>query len=55
MDEPLSNSPKKEQGELLFINGNHEVGETCMVGRDLYLSVFCCLLYVKEMSIYLSE
>ena len=26
MDEPLSNSPEKEQGELLIIDGNPEVG-----------------------------
>ena len=26
MDEPLSSSPKKEQGELLIIDGNPEFG-----------------------------
>ena len=26
MDEPLSNYPKKEQGELFIIDGNPEVG-----------------------------
>ena len=48
MDEPLSNSPKKEQGELLIIDGNPEVGEPCMFGRGIYFSVFYCLCYVKE-------
>ena len=27
IDEPLSNSPKKQQGELLIIDWNPEVGE----------------------------
>ena len=26
MDDPLSNSPEKEQGELLIIDGNPEFG-----------------------------
>ena len=30
MDEPLSHSPKTEQGELLTIVGYPEVGDPCM-------------------------
>ena len=30
MDEALSNSTEQEQGELLIIYGNPEVGEPCM-------------------------
>ena len=48
MDVPISNSPKKEQGKLLIIDGNPEVGESCMFKRALYLSVFYCLCYVKD-------
>ena len=40
MDEPLSNSLEKEQGELLIIDGNNEVGEPCIFGRGMYFSVF---------------
>ena len=32
MDELLSNSPEKEQGVFLIIDGNPEVEETCMFG-----------------------
>ena len=46
MDEPLSNSPKK-QGELLIIDGNPEVGEPCMFGRGVYLSVFYCFVVLR--------
>ena len=46
MDEALSNSPKKEQGKLLIIDGNPEVGEPCMFGRGVYLSVFYCLCFM---------
>ena len=48
MDEPLSNSPEKEQGELLIIYGDPEVREPCMFQRGMYFSVFYCLCYVKE-------
>ena len=50
MDEPLSNYPEKEQGELLIIDGNHEVGEPCMFGRGMYLYMIYFLCYVEEMS-----
>ena len=55
MDEPLSNYPKKEQGELLIIGGNPEVGEPCMFGRGVYLYVFYFLCYAKEISTDFSE
>ena len=45
MDEPLSHSPKKQQCELLTIAVDPEVGETCIFGEVLYLSVFYCLCY----------
>ena len=54
-DEPLSNSPKKEQGKLLIIDGNPEIGEPCMFVRGMYLSVFYFLCYVKEISTDLLE
>ena len=50
MDEPLSNSPEKEQNELLTIDGDPEVGEPCMFVKGMYLYVFNCLCY--EMDIY---
>ena len=55
MDEPLSNSPKKEQGKLLIIDGNSDFGEPCMFGRGMYLYVIYCLCYIKEISPDLSE
>ena len=55
MDDPLSNLPEKEQGELLIIDGNPEVREPCMFGRGIYLSVFYCLCCVKDMSTYFLE
>ena len=48
MDEILLNYPEKEQGELLIIDGNPDVGEPCMFGRCMYLYKFYCLCYVKE-------
>ena len=48
MDGPLSNSTKKQQGKLLIIDGNPDVGEPCMFGRCMYLYKFYCLCYVKE-------
>ena len=55
MDEPITNSPGKEQGELLIIDGNHEVGEPFMFVIDMYFYVFYCLFYVKKMSMNFSE
>ena len=48
MDEPLSHSPKKEQGELLTIVGDTEVGEPCIFGKGIYLSLFYCLFYEMD-------
>ena len=55
MDGPLSNSTKKQQGKLLIIDGNPEVGETCMFGRVIYLYVFYCLCYFKDTSTDMSQ
>ena len=40
MDEPLSYSPEKEQGGLLTIVRDPEVGEICMFGKGMYFSIF---------------
>ena len=50
MDDPLSNLPKKYQGELLIIDGGTKVEETYMFQRNIYLSVFYFLCYVMEIS-----
>ena len=50
MDEPISNLPPKKQYELLNIDGDPDVEETCMLERGVYFSVFYCLCYVKEIS-----
>ena len=50
MDEPISHLPEKEQGGFLTINGDPEVGEPCMFGKGVYLSMFYCLCYVKDIS-----
>ena len=44
MDEPISHLPEKEQGVLLTINGDPEVGETLQVWKR-YL-FFCVLLFL---------
>ena len=43
-------SPPKKQYELLNIDGDPDVEETCMLERGVYFSVFYCLCYVKEIS-----
>ena len=48
MDETLSNSLEKEQGEFLIIDEDPEVGAPCMFERGVYFSVFYCLSYVKQ-------
>ena len=53
IDEPLYKSTKKEQGELLIVDGDPEVGEPCIFERGVYLSVFYGLCYVKEISKYM--
>ena len=55
MDDEISHSPEKQQGELLTIVGDPEVGEPCMFGKNIYLSVFYCLCYEMDISTYLSE
>ena len=39
----------------MTINGDPEVGETCMCGKGMYLSVFYCLCYAKDISTDMSE
>ena len=55
MDEVISHSTKKQQGGLLPIVGYPKVGEPCMFVKGMYLSVFYCLCYVKDMSTDMSE
>ena len=55
MDEPLSNSIKKEQGELLIIDGNPEVGEPWMSGKGMCLCVFYCLCCINYLSTNMLE
>ena len=55
MDEPLSHSSKKEQGELLTIVGDTELVEPCMFGKGICLSVFYCLCYEMSISTHMSE
>ena len=50
MGEPLSNSPKKEQGECLTIAGDPEVVEPCMFGNGMYLSIFYWFWYEMDIS-----
>ena len=45
IDEPLSHSPQKEQGEFLTIFGGPNVGEPCIFGKGIYFSVFYCFCY----------
>ena len=54
-DEPISNLPEKERGELLTIYGDPEVVEPCMFGNFMYLSVFFCLCYVTDIYTDMSE
>ena len=46
MDESLSNSTEKEEGELLIFDGSPEVGETCMFGKIIHIYAFivCVIL-----------
>ena len=55
MDEAISHSPEKGQGELLTIVRDTEVGEPCMFGKGMYLSVFYCLCYEMDIFTYMSE
>ena len=55
MFEPLTHSTEKEQGKLLTIVGGPEVEEPFMFGKYVYLFVFYCLCYVKDISTYMSQ
>ena len=55
MDEALSHSPKKLQGEFLTTVGDPEVVEPCMFGKGICLSVFYYLFYEKDISTDMSE
>ena len=50
MDESISHYQKKLQGELLTIVEDPDVGEPCMFGIGMYLSIFYCFCYVKYSS-----
>ena len=39
----------------MTINGDPEVGEPCIFGKGMYLSVFYCLCYVTDRSTDMSE
>ena len=55
MDEPISDLPKKEQGELLTIDGYHDDEDPCMFEIGMELSVLYCFCYVEEISTYMLE
>ena len=55
MDDPISGFTQKEQGELLTIDGDNVVEETCVFERGVYFYVFYFLFCVKEISIYMLE
>ena len=51
MYEPLSHSTEKEHGKLLTIVGDPDIGELCIFGKGMYLSIFYCLCYEMYISI----
>ena len=55
MDEAISHSPEKEQGELLTIVGDTEVGEPYIFRKGIYFSFFYFLCYVKDIYTYMLE
>ena len=55
MDEPLSHSPKKQQGELFTIVGDTVVGEPCIFVEGMCLYLFYCLCYEMDISTDMSE
>ena len=55
MEEPISYLPEKEEGVLLIINGDTEVGEPCMFVKVVYLYLFYCLCYDTDISTDMSE
>ena len=48
MDQVISHSPEKEQGELLTIVGDPEITEPCVFVKFMYLPMFYCLCYFRE-------
>ena len=53
MEEAISHSPKKEQGEFLTVVGDSEVGEPCMFVKGMSLSVFIvCVMLSIYLQIY---
>ena len=48
MEEPISHLPEKEQGGLLTIKGDPEVGENYMFVKGIYFYVFYCLCYYTD-------
>ena len=55
IDEAISRSPEKKQGELLNIVRDSEVVKPCMFGKFMYMSVFFCLCRVKDIPTDMSE
>ena len=55
MEKSISHLPEKEEGVLLTINGDPEVGEPCMFVKVIYLSVFYWLCYDTDISTDMSE
>ena len=50
MYEPISHLPEKEQGKILTIIGDPEVGEPYMFGKGMY---FLCFIVCAMLRIYL--
>ena len=55
MEESISHLPEKEEGVLLTVNGDPEVGEPFIFVKGMYLSVFYCLCYDTYISTYMLE
>ena len=48
MDEPISDLPKEEEGELLTINGDPEVGEPCMFLKVCFFLCFIVCVIIRK-------
>ena len=55
MEASISHLPEKEEGVLLTINGDPEVGEPRIFVKVMYFSVFYCLCYDTDISTDMSE
>ena len=55
MDEAISRHSEKEQCELSTFVWDPEVGEPCIFGKCMDLSVFYCLCCVKDISTDMSD